>query len=145
MDGATHRRYTQELEAALDSCVIKLQADTPLVRKKYTNPGVRVGDIVQGTLSYRVTTTGIVTQITDSGYQYRLYEPYHRVGRNPQPGFEYSGDQWDGSLTARDLDRHPAFRLGPKRRARWTASTERNGLEYLVYDQHEYQNYWYSD
>jgi hypothetical protein len=74
MDSATHRKYLNDLFKAVEDSVFKVNEDVKVEKKKNTNPGYAVGDMIWHA-EHRTYFPAVITKITEAGYQYKVYRP----------------------------------------------------------------------
>jgi hypothetical protein len=152
MDYKTHQKYLKELEQAVEDSLHKISEDKKTAKAKYTNPGLKVGDIIGESNGWRTGTVAVVTKITDAGYQTQPYLPtfdprnmYHQNWVEANGG-KYSGDyQWDGNSSLPITEE--LFALGKKKSYRWTKYTHAEWLKRKIdsLDKAEYTKYWHTD
>lgn len=131
MDSATHRKYLADLFKAVEDSVFKVNEDVKIEKKKNTNPGYVVGDMIWHT-EHRTIYPAVITKITDSGYQYKAYRPRFAVatGFNNKKAWAEStslvdvqawGDQQDYEVKVPFAKNKEDFFLDPKAyNKRWT-------------------------
>jgi hypothetical protein len=78
MDSATHRKYLADLFKAVEDSVFKVNEDAKIEKKKNSNPGYVVGDMIWHT-EHRTYFPAVITKITEAGYQYKVYRPRFAV------------------------------------------------------------------
>lgn len=157
MDYKTAQQYNKDLQAALDASVVVIGQDHKKARTRHTNPGYKVGDFLSHSAGYRETYPAVITKITESGYQYQVYQPAFYVPWDDTvkawakqfKNAEAWGNAWDGNVKIPFEPNQKWFKLNPKKYNRRFTKYDQarldNGLAVRTIKEAYYNSYWYMD